>query len=448
MLNFFFKRNDFLGGVKVREYKELSEHKPLTKAPIPKRVLRPYIQHNLVRIKPTIEVGATVKVGTKIGDPEGRISVPMHASISGKVTKLEDIEHPVLPARAPTCIIESDGVDLWEDYIKERDYSNLSKEELLETIRDAGIVGLGGAAFPTHIKLSPPKDKVIDTVIINGCECEPFITCDHQLMLEKSEEIIEGARIIAKILSVNKVIFAIEDNKPDAIDKMKKALGNSNCYIVAKLKTKYPQGAEKQLIKTLLNRTVPQGGLPFDVGVVVQNVGTTFAIYEACRYRKPLIERVVTVTGNGVKEPKNLWVRIGTPVYEIIEFCGGYTDEPGKLILGGPMTGVAQYTDDIPVLKGTSGIVVFKKSELKKLGSELSPEYDCIRCARCIMACPMQLQPTLLNSYIKKRDFLSAKQNNVLDCIECGCCAYVCPARIKLVHAFVHAKREIKRLNL
>ncbi|MEO0072920.1 MAG: electron transport complex subunit RsxC [candidate division WOR-3 bacterium] len=447
MFNFFLKTR-FAGGVLVREYKELSEHKPLTKAPIPKRILRPYVQHNLVRIRPTVNAGELVKVGTKIGEPEGRISVPMHASISGKVLRLEDIEHPILPTRALTCIIESDGTDQWEDYIKERDYWNFSKEELIGIIRDAGIVGLGGAAFPTHIKLSPPQDKVIDTVIINGCECEPFITCDHQLMLEKPEEIVEGARIIAKILSPSKVIFAIEDNKPDAIDAIKKALGKSNYFIVKKLKTKYPQGAEKQLIKTLLNRTVPQGGLPFDVGVVVQNVGTTFAIYEACRYNKPLIERVVTVTGNGIKEPKNLWVRIGTPVYELIEFCGGYTDEPGKLILGGPMTGVAQYTDDIPVLKGTSGIIVFKKSELKKLGSEPSAEYDCIRCGRCIEVCPMRLQPTLLNNYIKKRDFASAKQNNVLDCIECGCCAYVCPARIKLVHAFVHAKREIRRLNL
>jgi electron transport complex protein RnfC len=444
----FLRLKGFKGGVRVPEYKELSAHKPLTKAPIPKKVFSPYLQPNLISTKPTVNIGDTVKVGSKIGEADGKFSVPMHASISGKVVQLEDLEHPILPARALSCVIESDGQDLWEETIQERNYHNFSREELLAIIREAGIVGLGGAAFPTYVKLSPPKDKPVDTLIINGCECEPFLTCDHQLMLEKPEEIIQGARIIAKILDVSKVIFAIEDNKPDAVELFKKTIGPSNTYAVAKLKTKYPQGAEKQLIKTLLGRTVPQGGLPFEVGVVVQNVGTTYAIYEACCYNKPLIERVVSITGDGIREPKNLWVRIGTPVYELIEFCGGYTDEPGTIIMGGPMTGVAQYTDEVFVLKGTSAIIVLKKATLKEFGSEPSPEYDCIRCGRCVNACPMQLQPTLLYSFIKKRDFLSAKLHHVLDCIECGCCAYVCPARIKLVHAFGYAKREIRQLGI
>lgn len=442
MFKFLTNRSKFNGGVHPVEHKELSAHKPLAKAPIPKRVWRPYIQHTGIPTRPIVAVGDIVKVGTKIGETQGYISVPIHASISGKVVQLEEIDHPVLPTRTLTCVIESDGQDIWEDSIKERDYQNFSKQELVTIIRDAGIVGLGGAAFPTHIKLCPPKEKPIDTLIINGCECEPYLTADHQLMLEKAAEITQGINIIAKILDVPRVIIAIEDNKPDAILILTDAVLQNNNYTVVKLKSKFPQGAEKQLIKTLLNREVPAGGLPMDVGALVQNVGTAYAIYEACRYNKPLIERIVTVTGAGVKEPKNLWARLGTPIYDLIKFCGGYTDEPGKIIFGGPMTGVAQYNDELPIIKGTSGIIVFKKDEIK-----IEEEGPCIRCGRCIEVCPMSLQPTLLNSVIKKRDFSKAKEYNVLDCIECSCCAYACPAKIKLVHAFMFAKRELKNVQ-
>jgi len=439
MFNFLSRASKFQGGVHPLEHKELSAHKLLEKAPIPKRVWRPYIQHTGIQTKPIVSVGDIVKVGTKIGEAQGYISVPIHASISGKVVELAEIDHPVLPTRTLTCVIESDGQNIWEESIKERVYSNFSKDELLAIVRSAGIVGLGGAAFPTHVKLSPPKEKPIDTLIINGCECEPYLTADHQLMLEKAMEIIEGIKIIVKILDVKKVIIAIEDNKPDAISIMTDVIPQKDFYSVVGIKTKYPQGAEKQLIISLLNRIVPQSGLPMDVGVLVQNIGTVFAIYEACQYNKPLIERIVTITGSGIKEPKNLWVRLGTPVYDLINFCGGYTDEPGKLIYGGPMTGIAQYNDELPIIKGTSGIIVFKKDEIK-----IEEEGPCIRCGRCLEVCPMFLQPTELNNVIKKRNFTKAKEYNVLDCIECGCCAYACPAKIKLVHAFIFAKRELK----
>ncbi|MDD1426348.1 electron transport complex subunit RsxC [Dolichospermum sp. ST_sed9] len=439
MFKLFRKTSNFRGGVHTPEHKELSAHKPLEKAPIPKRVWRPYIQHTGIRTKPIVTVGDKVKVGTQIGEAEGYISVPIHASISGKVVELTEIDHPVLPTRTLTCVIESDGQDIWEENIKKRDYSNFSKAELVSIIRSSGIVGLGGAAFPTYVKLSPPPDKPIDTLIINGCECEPYLTADHQLMLEKPDEIIEVVKIIAKIIGVSKIIIGIEDNKPDAIEVMKHTIPSNNGFSVTGLKTKYPQGAEKQLIKTLLNRKVPAGGLPMDVGALVQNVGTAYAIYEACRYNKPLIERIVTITGAGVKEPKNLWVRLGTPIYDLINFCGGYTDEPGKIIFGGPMTGVAQYNDELPIIKGTSGIIVLKKDEVK-----VEEEGPCIRCGRCVEVCPMFLQPTELNNVIKKRNFTKAKEYNILDCTECGCCAYACPAKIKLVHAFIFAKRELK----
>lgn len=429
----------FKGGIHPPEYKSLSAYKLIEKAPIPKKVWRPYIQHTGIRTQPVIQVGDYVKVGTKIGEAQGYVSVPTHASISGKVVQLEEIDHPVLPKRTLTCVIESDGQDIWEENIKERDYANFSKSELIQIIHDAGIVGLGGGAFPTHVKLSPPAEKKIDTLIINGCECEPYITADHQQILEKAAEILLGIQILEKILAVQKVIIAIEDNKPDAILIMNEAIYQNKNYSVVKLKSKYPQGAEKQLIKALLNRVIPRNGLPMDVGAVVQNVGTVYAVYEACRKNKPLVERLVTVTGTAVKEPRNLWVRLGTPVYDLINFCGGYTAEPAKIIFGGPMMGIAQYNDELPTIKGTSGIIVMSEHEIR-----IEPEAPCIRCGRCIDACPMNLLPCELNNFIRKKDFERAQKYYLMDCIECGCCAYECPAKIKLVHSFIYAKREIR----
>lgn len=429
----------FKGGVHPSENKELTASKGIETVPLPKKVIIPFSQHTGAPSKPLVNKGDEVKTGQKIGEIAGKISVPTHATISGKVLDIKEVPHPVLGSRSLACIIESDGKDEWVAREEREDYLNLNPQELVEIIKEAGIVGLGGAAFPTHIKLSPPKDKPIDTLIINGCECEPYLTADHRLMLDNTQGILKGAEILKKILNPERVIIAIEDNKPDAIERMKKSVKN---FEVRGLKTKYPEGAEKQLIYALTKREVPSGGLPMDVGCLVQNVGTTLAVYEAVRFSKPLIERVVTVTGDGIREPKNLRVRIGTPIKDLIDECGGYKEPPAKIILGGPMMGLAQYSDELPVLKGTSGILILTPKTV-----EVPEEGPCLRCARCVDACPMNLLPCEIAKFIKNRQFLKAKEYGVLDCIECGCCSYVCPSKIRLVHLFKFGKSEIRRFG-
>lgn len=447
--NILHKANKFKGGIYLTDHKESTAHKPSLKAPIPKRIWLPLIQNTGFPCRIIVSVGDNVKVGTKIGEAEGNISAHLHSSISGKVVEINEMNHPLLPTRFLTCVIESDGQDIWEDNIREQDYTDFSKEELISQIRNAGIVGLGGGAFPTHVKITPLKEKPIDTLIINGCECEPYLTADHRLMLEKSTEIIEGAKILAKILEVTNIIFAIEKNKPDAIEQMSSLLNlnsdsnSEKCKLnIVSLKTKYPLGSEKHLIKTLLDRVVPAKGLPIDVGVIVQNIGTVYAVYEACRFNKPLVEKLITVTGIGIIEPQNVWVRLGTSFYDIINFCSGYSAEPVKIIFGGPMMGIAQYTDEMPITKGTSGILIFTDKDTK-----IKEEGPCIRCSRCVNVCPVSLLPYELNNFIKKRNFAKAKEYNIMECIECGCCSYICPSKIKLVHAFKFAKNEITLLN-
>jgi electron transport complex protein RnfC len=430
----------FRGGVHPREDKEATEHKPVETLPLPARVDIPMSQHTGAPSKPVVKKGDAVRTGTLIGEPAGRISVPTHASVSGTVADVADVPHPLTGRRVVTVIIDSDGKDTLDESIRERDYSGFTREQVIEAIRAAGVVGMGGAAFPTFFKLSPPKDKPIDTLIINGCECEPFLTADHRLMLENPSEIVEGTALIARALGVHNVTIAIEDNKPDAIAAMQGPAKDAG-FAVRKLRTKYPQGAEKQLIKAVLRREVPSGGLPLDVGCVVQNVGTAVAVRDAVKFGRPLYERVTTVTGPAVKEPKNLRVRIGTPVKNLIEACGGYSREPGKLITGGPMMGITVENDEAPVLKGTSGVLVLD------LTSTVFEEHDCIRCGRCIYACPMGLAPQRLNNLVRRRRFEDAKQEHVTDCIECGCCAFACPAKIRLVHNFKYAKSEIAALE-
>src|SRR3990170_8296815 len=365
-----FHRMTFRGGVYLPEDKGRTKGLSIQNIPVPEKVIIPLSQHTGAICEPLLKVDDLVKKGQKIGEGKGLITSPVHSSISGKVIDISFQPHP-LGNDIVSITIESDGKDEWVDNLKQNeDYLSVEPERLREIIKEAGIVGMGGAQFPTHIKLSPTNGNKVDYVILNGAECEPFVTSDHRLMVEKFSEIIEGLKIIMRILSAKKGFIGIEKNKLDAIAVMKSHInppsppfnkGGQGGLEVVGLNVKYPQGSEKQLIKSVLKREVPSDKLPMDVGVVVNNIGTAYAIYNAVRYGKPLIERVVTVTGDGVKEPKNILAKIGTSFDFLIQNCGGFAGEPEKVIMGGPMMGIAQYTLKVPVIKGTSGIVVFQK---------------------------------------------------------------------------------------
>jgi len=426
----------FRGGIHPKTFKELTRDKPTKEIPPPKLAIIPLSQHTGAPSEPIVEPGHHVKAGQKIAEAKGLISVPQHASISGKVKEMLDYPHPVLGKRTPAFVIESDGKDEWVDFEK-RDPASLSKEEIISAIKEAGVVGLGGAAFPTHVKLSPPPDKTIDTLILNGAECEPYITCDHRMMLEHFTEIVDGAKIVKKLLDPKRCIIGIETNKQDAMKKFLSVKDDSQFEVVG-LKVKYPQGDEKQMIEALLGREVPSGGLPMDVGVVVQNVGTVYSIWEAVTKSKPLIERVITVTGRGIKNPSNVIVRIGTQIRDVVNECGGYSGHVGRLIMGGPLMGISQYTDEIPILKGTSALLVQTEEE-----TSVDVSSACIRCARCVDVCPVSLLPAELAKLSENGRFEDCRALGVLDCRECGCCSYVCPAKIDIVHLVKYAKMEL-----
>jgi electron transport complex protein RnfC len=436
-----FARRSFRGGVHPPENKSLTEHKPIEILPPPAMVVIPVQQHIGAPGKPIVQVGDTVRVGDRLTEPGGYVSVPVHASISGTVKAIEPRPHP-LGTSVLSIVIEGDGQDQWSPEVQEDpNWQQLTAEEIRDRIQMAGLAGMGGAAFPTHVKLSPPPNKPIDTFILNGAECEPYLTADHRLMLEYSEEIVRGMAIMLRILRPKRAIIAIEDNKMDAVRVMREAAGKEglNCEVVA-LPVKYPQGAEKQLIKALTGREVPRGGLPMDVGCLVQNVGTARAVYHAVQKRRPVVDRVVTVTGRGVAEPKNVLVRIGSSFAYVLEHCGGLRDGAARVLMGGPMMGIAQFTLDVPVVKGTSGIVVLSQEEVRE-----RREAACIRCGRCVDACPMGLMPTAIYHLVKHKRFDEAQEYGVLDCIECGSCAYVCPAGLPLVHAMKFGKLEVSK---
>jgi electron transport complex protein RnfC len=353
----------FKGGIHPPDKKELSAHAPIVEAKPPVRVVIPLSQHLGAPCKPVVTIDQAVKKGELIGEPTGFVSAPVHSSVSGKVIAVGEFLN-AMGRMVSSVVIENDGKEEWTILKDHPDYINLSPDEMKEKIKNAGVVGMGGAAFPTVVKLSPPKEKPIDTVILNGAECEPYLTGDYRLMIERPKEVIEGLKILMKVLGVSNGFVGIEDNKPDAVRTMKEAAEGQNNITVCALPAKYPQGAEKMLIKALTGREVPPRALPMDVKVVVQNVGTALAIYEAVRYGKPLIERVVTVTGEGIYEPKNLLVKIGTLISHLIEECGGLKDEQLKIISGGPMMGFAISSLDIPVTKGTSGVVVMPEGEI------------------------------------------------------------------------------------
>ena len=382
-------------------------------------------QHIGAPAKPLVSKGDRVKVGTKIAEPVGVVSAAIHSSVSGCVNKIDAvIDASGYPKPAVFIDVEGDeweeGIDRSDTLVKE---CNLTADEIVGKIADAGIVGMGGACFPTHVKLCPPSTCRPECLIVNGVECEPFLTADHQLMLEHAEEIMVGVFILMKAIRVNKAFVGIENNKPDAIRLMKKVAAAYAGIEIVPLQMKYPQGGEKQLIEAIMGRQVPAGALPVSVGAVVQNVSTVFAVYQAVQKNKPLFERVVTVTGDGLSNPSNLCVRMGTPVRQLVETCGGLPEDTCKVICGGPMMGKALVNLDVPVSKGTSGILLMGGQEARR--SAVQP---CIRCAKCVAVCPMGLEPYLLATVSAHGDFERAENENILSCIECGSCQFTCPS--------------------
>ena len=412
------------GGVHPPENK-LSANVPITVLDLPKKVYISVSQHLGVPSNIIVKRGDEVKTGQLLAKSSGFISANIHSSITGTVSKIE--EYPDQSGyKRMTIIIDAkeeewiDGVDTSPEILKNVDFS---KEEIIKRINENGVVGLGGATFPTHIKMMVPEGKRADLLIINGVECEPYLTSDHRLMMEKGEEILIGTSILMKALAVSKAMIGIENNKTDAIEHLSKLAEKFNGISVHALKVKYPQGGEKQLIKALTGREVPSGKLPVETGCVVNNVGTAYAVYEAVQKNKPLIERVVTVTGKAAIKPSNFKVRIGTPISELIEKAGGIHENLGKVISGGPMMGKALSSLEVPVVKGTSGVLLMLQDETNRI--KIS---NCIRCAKCISVCPMGLEPYLLEKLIINEDYEKAEAQKILDCIECGSCHYTCPA--------------------
>lgn len=428
----------FRGGIHPPEAKETTANLEIKKAAEPTTVVIPMQQHIGAPCQPIVKAGDIVKVGQKIGEAQGFVSSPVHSSVSGTVKAVEEV--PVSTgSKALAVIIESDGKNEIDSSIQPKgDIENLEPEEIVHIIKDAGIVGMGGATFPTHVKLSPPPDKKLDTIILNGAECEPYLTADHRLMLESPEEIVYGLKAIMKAVGVQKGYIGIENNKPDAIETMLKAVEKEANIKVVALQTKYPQGGEKQLIYAITKREVPSGGLPMDIGVVVSNIATAQQIARTIKTGMPLIDRVATITGKAIKEPKNLLIKIGTPIKELIEECGGYAVTPGKLILGGPMMGNAQHTDEIPAVKGTSGVLVLDVEAAK-----IPIPLNCIRCGRCVEICPANLQPVLISENALRDRTDEAEKYRALDCIECGSCSYTCPAKRPLLPSIRVAKGKI-----
>jgi electron transport complex protein RnfC len=418
-----------LGGVHPQENK-LSASAPIEVVPVPKQAIIPLGQNLGAPSRPIVKKGDKVKVGQLIAEASGFISTNIHSPVSGSVLKIDNLIDST-GFKRPAVVINVEG-DEWDEKIDTSENLiteiSLTGPEIIEKVKQAGLVGMGGATFPTYVKLMPPPGKKAEYLIINGVECEPYLTSDHRLMLEKGQEIIIGTKILMKALNVEKAIIGIENNKPDAINHLSELLKNEDGISVVPLKVQYPQGGEKQLIKAVVNREVPSGKLPIEVGCVVQNVGTAFAVYEAVQKNKPLVERVVTVTGKSVKKPTNLLARIGTPIQDLIEFAEGLPEDTGKVINGGPMMGKAITSLEAPVVKGSSGILVMKDDESSRIA-----ESACIRCSKCTNVCPMGLEPYLLSKAAKLGKYEMAEKEMIMDCIECGSCQYTCPASIPLL---------------
>lgn len=402
------------------------------------KMVYPMVQSIGIPCQPVVTVGERVLLGQKVGDADGFVSSPIHTSVSGTVNAITKVLTPA-GIVSNAVVVENDG--LYEEHPsmnEKKDYNSYTNEEILGIIREAGIVGLGGAGFPTHVKLSPPKDMIIDKVIINGAECEPYLTTDYRVMLEESEKIIIGIEIILKLLPTAVAIIGIEDNKPKAIRAIQKACENHKKIKVLTVKTKYPQGSEKQLIQACTGREVEKGKLPASSGVLVINVDTVIAIHRAIVRGRPLMRKVVTFAGGAIKNPGNYKIRLGTPIDEIVEDIGGLKVEPSKIIVGGPMMGMSTYKLKIPVMKTTSGILLFTAKE-----AEIPPERNCIRCGRCVECCPIGLMPYALNQFVVHREVDQFVQSNGMECIECGSCSYVCSSKRHLTQTIKKKRKQL-----
>ncbi len=428
----------FKGGIHPPT-KKLAKDSPIKRLQ-PPEIAYLFLAQNLGKPpKLVVEIGQEVKTGQIIAQADGFVSASLHSPITGTIKEVIKKKHPVTSQPSDVVVIERKGSDVWEKLEPVKAYDQFTPDEIVKRAQEAGLVGMGGATFPTHVKLSPTKK--VDTLIINGAECEPYLTIDDRMMQEYPEEILKGALAFSKALKVDKIYVGIEENKPQAIEKMRSASSKYPNIEVVKLHTKYPQGSEKHLIYAITRRKVPTGGLPMDVGVVVQNVSTARAMYRALEYGEPLIERGVSVTGEGVKNPQNFLVRIGTPISQLLELAG-IEEENSRLILGGPMMGIAVDDVNIGVMKGTSGVTLLP-NEIVKKGTEM----NCIKCGRCVRACPMNLEPYLLYKLFKKKKFNDMSEHHLMDCIECGSCAYVCPSNIDHVKAFKTAKTVVRALG-
>ena len=432
----------FKGGVhplkRIHHGKFLSENCAIEKCSVPDEVIIPLSQHIGAPSKPIVSPGDKVDMGQMIAEAGGFVSVPCFSSVSGTVKEISPQPH-ISGKASMAIVIENDHEDRLSADIKGNGtLSSLKPDQIIDIIKNAGIVGMGGAAFPTHVKLSPPPDKPIDTVIVNGAECEPYLTADHRIMLEHADDVVLGLKAVMKVLGVKRAVIGIEDNKRDAIAAVTQAASGEDIDVVT-LNVKYPQGAEKQLIYAVTKREVPSAKLPMDVGAVVINAGTAYQIAQAIRTGMPLFERVVTVTGS-VNTPANLLVRIGTPMSHVIGHVGGLSGQIQKIVAGGPMMGITQHGLDAPVMKGTSGILALDTHMARP--AEQSP---CIRCGKCVDVCPMGLLPYLISANAEKNCFEAAEKANALDCIECGSCSYICPANRHLVQYIRLAKGEIAK---
>jgi electron transport complex protein RnfC len=430
----------FIGGVHPDDGKIYAKDKPIESPALPEQVVIPMSQHFGAPCKPVVKVGDHVKKGQLIGTSDAFLHADIHASISGDVVKVAPMPHP-MSVTDMAVVIKSDGLDEWVDGLPlDRDWTKLEGKEIVDLIKQAGVVGCGGATFPAHVKLAP--NKPVDTFIVNGAECEPYLTADYRAMLECDADLVTGVQICMQALGVKVGIIGIEDNKPDAVAHLQEAFKNVEGVTVEALPTKYPQGAEKTLIRATTGREVPPGGLPMDVGCVVSNVGTVLAITDAVCRGIPFIQRITTVTGDCIAEPKNLRLRIGTPYQYAVDFCGGFSKQPDRVISGGPMMGLAQFNLEVPVTKGASGIVCLSPEKC-----EVGEESPCIRCGRCVEACPMFLIPSQLSIFSERSAWEKCMEYGVMNCVECGSCVFTCPAKRNIVQHIRNAKAQVKALQ-